>query len=154
MRVSTRVRYGTRALVELAMHGDQSPLQIELLAEKHKLSARYLAKIVQDLRRAGLVRSVRGAHGGYVLHHPADQITVLDIWEALEGPIQPVECLNDPECCEFVQSCVTRDVWCRFQQGAAESLRQVTIASIAADGGCKRASSEWSTSSVEHRASA
>lgn len=139
MRVSTRVRYGTRALVELALHGDQSPLQIELLAERHHLSARYLAKIVQDLRRAGLVRSVRGAHGGYVLNQPASAITVLDVWEALEGPIQAVECLADPECCEFVQSCVTRDVWCDFQQGAADTLRRATIANLADQGGCRKA---------------
>ncbi len=143
MRVSTRVRYGTRALVELAIHGDDSPLQIEVLATKHNLSARYLAKIVQDLRRAGLVRSVRGAHGGYVLHLPPEKITVLDVWEALEGSIQPVECLNDPDCCEFVKSCVTRDVWCQFQRDAAESLRHFTIANIAAAGGCRRSSQGW-----------
>ncbi|MFO7957396.1 MAG: Rrf2 family transcriptional regulator [Candidatus Brocadiia bacterium] len=130
MKLSTRVRYGCRAMVDLALHNEDGPVPLEVLAREQHMPDRYLAKIIQDLRRSGLVSSVRGAGGGYVLKAPLDSISLLDIYEALEGPFCPVECLEDPAGCELVEECVTRDVWNEIQKSMTEVLESVTLADL------------------------
>ncbi len=130
MRLSTRVRYGCRAMVDLALHAGDGPVALEVLARERHLPDRYLAKIIQDLRRSGLVSSVRGAGGGYVLRAPLDSISLLDVYEALEGPFCPVECLDDPDGCEIVEECVTREVWDEVQKSLNAVLKSVTLADL------------------------
>ncbi len=130
IKVSTRVRYATRALAELAAMCADGPTRVETLAERVGVSDRYLAKILQDLRRTGFVRSVRGARGGYVLLKDPSQTSVLELWEALEGPIHPVGCLQDPDSCGKVETCSTRQVWLRVQKGVQEALGASTIAEL------------------------
>lgn len=131
IKVSTRVRYATRALVELSAMCAEGPVRVEILADRVDVSDRYLAKILQDLRRTGFVRSVRGARGGYLLLKDPSTTSVLELWEALEGPIHPVSCLEDPDSCGKVETCSTRKVWVRVQTGVQEALEASTIAELA-----------------------
>jgi len=120
-----------RALVGLAVHHDEGPLALETLAQGASIPEKYLAKIIQDLRRSGMIRSVRGAHGGYLLNGDPADVTLLDVWEALEGPLCPVDCLENPEGCDQLDQCVTRDVWSRVQDAVSGVLRSVTLAELA-----------------------
>jgi Rrf2 family protein len=131
MKLSSRVRYGCSALVHLAVHHDEGPVALEVLAEDASIPQEYLAKIIQDLRRSGLIRSVRGPHGGYMLSGQPADVTILDIWEALEGPLCPVDCLEDPEACDLLDECVTRDVWSRLRDAVSEVLKSVTLEELA-----------------------
>ena len=130
MKFSTRVLYGCRAMVDLARRGREGTLPLRALAEGQHMPERYLSKIIQDLRRSGLIRSVRGAHGGYVLSRPADEITLLDVWEALEGPIRPVDCLDTPDACNMMAECLTRDVWDKLRGAFVEVLASETIGGL------------------------
>jgi len=130
MKLSTRVRYGCRAMVDLAMHDKDGPVSLQLLAQEQRIPERYLAKIVQDLRRNGLIRSVRGAHGGYLLSRPPAQVNLLDIWQALEGPFCPVECLEMPTSCGMAGECVTRDVWDKIRTALTQVLAAEDLATL------------------------
>jgi len=131
MKLSTRVRYGCRAMVELAARGHDGPVALETMAAAQHISERYLAKIIQDLRRSGLIRSVRGPHGGYALNREPAEITMLDIWEALEGSLAPVGCLDDPAECGMVDNCVMRGVWAAFRKAAEGVLGGADLAALA-----------------------
>lgn len=131
MKLSSRVRYACRAAVDLALHREEGPVSLEALANETSMPEKYLGKIIQDLRRSGLVRSVRGAHGGYMLNSCPALLTVLDVWEALEGPLSPVDCLQNPAGCQQFEECVTRDVWADVQQAVRNVLESVTIAELA-----------------------
>ncbi|MBC7217885.1 MAG: Rrf2 family transcriptional regulator [Candidatus Caldatribacterium sp.] len=112
MRVSTRLRYGLRFLVRLAkLFGSSAPLRARDIAEAEHLSPDYLRQIAAILEARGIVRAVRGKEGGYVLTRPPEAITLLEIVQALEGPIHPVECLANPSFCSLVTSCSTRKLW-------------------------------------------
>lgn len=127
MIVSTRVRYGARALVDLALHQGEGAVPLSVMAEEQGIPERYLGKIVQELRRHGLVQSVRGAGGGYRLSRDPAEVTLLDVWQALEGPIDPVECIQNPDGCPRTTECVTREVWARLGERMAGVLRDVTL---------------------------
>lgn len=112
MRVSTRLRYGLRFLVRLAKLFESSvPLRARDIAEVEHLSPDYLRQIAAILEARGIVRAVRGKEGGYVLARPPEAITLLEVVQALEGPIHPVECLANPSFCSLVTSCSTRKLW-------------------------------------------
>jgi len=130
MKLSTRVRYGCRAMVDLALHDEGGPVSLQTLAREQRIPERYLAKIVQDLRRSGLIHSVRGAHGGYALSRVPGRISVLDIWEALEGPFCPVDCLAAPDSCGMVGECVTRDVWDKVRVALTGVLARHNLAAL------------------------
>jgi Rrf2 family iron-sulfur cluster assembly transcriptional regulator len=127
MKVSTRVRYGCRAMLDLALHDQGEPVAIDTLAREQQMPERYLAKIIQDLRRSGLIRSVRGAGGGYVLNAAPEQITLGAVWDALEGPFVPVECLRTNAACSMSEECVTREVWAELEQRVRALLDSVTV---------------------------
>lgn len=131
MKLPTRVRYGCRAMVTLALHQQEGPLALEALAEEQGIPERYLAKIVQDLRRSGLIRSVRGAHGGYRLSKPASGINLLDVYEALEGTFCPVDCLDAPRSCGKTDECVTRGVWEELRAAVVGVMRAKTLDELA-----------------------
>ena len=127
MRLSTRSRYGTRAMLELARLSGSRPVSLETLGENQGIPLRYLAKIVQDLRRAGLVKSVRGAHGGYLLGRAPSKISVADIVGALQGNTALVECVEDPRSCERSPQCVTRRVWSQVTQAMMDVMGSFTL---------------------------
>jgi len=125
MKLSTKSRYGLRAILELAMKYGQGPLQIKVIAQRQEISNKYLEQLMAILKSAGLVRSVRGAKGGYILAKEPSQICVSDVFIALEGPLVTVECLEHPEFCARCADCVTRHVWAEIQnsiQGVMESI--------------------------------
>jgi len=98
MKVSTKGRYGLLAMIDIAAHQAQGSVSLRSVAERNNLSENYLEQLLPALRKAGLVKSIRGAQGGYVLAKPSDSITMGDILRTLEGPLSPVDCLaSDPE---------------------------------------------------------
>jgi Rrf2 family protein len=130
MQVSTRGRYGLRAMVDMSLHTTEGPLALRVIAERQAISESYLEQVFTSLRKAGLVRASRGAQGGYELGHPATQITVGEILRALEGPIIPVHCVgetdNGPRC-ERENNCITRSFWEDLRDKINEYLDSVTL---------------------------
>ena len=127
MRVSTKGRYGLRVALELALRYGGAPIPVREIAEKQGISEKYMEHLISILRNAGLVKSVRGAHGGYTLSRHPSQITLLEIIEPLEGELSPVECVDDPEICRRADVCVSRDVWKRVKEGVEKILRSMTL---------------------------
>lgn len=127
MKLSTRSRYGTRALVELGVRCGDGPVRLEALAERQGIPVRYLAAIVRDLMRAGLIRSVRGAHGGYLLARDPAEVRLVDVVRYLEGSLEPVACLNDPGFCDKREDCVTREVWGKVNDAIVGVLDSITL---------------------------
>lgn len=111
MKISTKIRYGARALIELACRYGEGPIELKEIARKERIPLKYLEQVIIPLRAGGLVKSVRGSKGGYALARPPSEIRLSDVVEAVEGPTCLVECVRDPGSCERSSVCVTRDVW-------------------------------------------
>lgn len=133
MKLSTKGRYGLRAMVDIAQQQEAGPVAIHTIAQRQSLSSRYLEQLLIPLKQAGLVRSLRGAQGGYVLGRSAAKITVGDIIRVLEGPIAPVDCVNEinPDECQRAEHCVTRKVWTRLRDSMSEVLDSYTLEDLA-----------------------
>ena len=124
MKISTKGRYATRAMLDLALHYDKTPVLLKDISARQGISLRYLEQIVSPLLAAKLINSTRGPKGGITLAKPPQKIKLLDIIQVLEGPVVPVECVDNPGVCTRAPSCVTRDVWndlARAMQGVLES---------------------------------
>jgi Rrf2 family transcriptional regulator, cysteine metabolism repressor len=134
MRLSARVEYGVRAMAILAFHHRDGPLPLREIAHREGISFQFLEQIFPDLRRAGLIESVRGARGGYMLALPPAEINVGDIVRAVEGPIAPVNCLaEDPAgevCRHRAEGCLTRHVWEKLRDRINEVLDEVSLADL------------------------
>jgi Rrf2 family protein len=111
MKISTKIRYGARAMLELAYRYGEGPVELREIAKKESISLKYLEQVIIPLRAAGLVKSIRGSKGGYSLAKRPSEICLNDLVEILEGPINLVECLKDPKACQRSPLCVTRDIW-------------------------------------------
>ncbi len=113
IKLSTKGRYGTRLMLNLALHYDvgQEPVILKNVAKEEEISIRYLEQIIIPLKLSKLVKSIRGAGGGYILTHPPSKIQLIEIIEALEGPIALVDCVDDLEYCDRTPSCATYEVW-------------------------------------------
>ena len=109
MKLSTKTRYGTRALVDLALRGEDDPASAREIAEDQELSPKYLGALLAMMRSAGLVRSARGAQGGHMLARPSDQINLRQIYETLEGSDGFVCCTGDPTACARADICTPRE---------------------------------------------
>ncbi|MHC4911549.1 MAG: RrF2 family transcriptional regulator [Planctomycetota bacterium] len=128
MKLSTRTRYGVRAILELALNNDKGPLQLKIIAQRQDISVKYLEQLMAILRTTGYVKSLRGAKGGYVLAKAANQIKLSDVFGALEGPSAiTVECLDDESYCARTSDCVTREVWAEVQEAIMGVLESVTL---------------------------
>jgi len=134
VKLSTRGEYGLRAMFDLAQHYGEGPIPIKSVAERQDISEHYLEQLIAVLRKAGLVKSVRGAQGGYILSRDPEEITVGDIIRVLEGPIAPVDCLNagEGEGCERAETCVTRDIWEKVRDSISDVLDSFTLADMVA----------------------
>jgi Rrf2 family protein len=120
-------------MVDLALnHSKGEPVPLVQIAERQGLSEGYLEQLMTFLRRGGLVRSVRGAQGGYILSREPSKITAGDVIRCLEGPLSPTECVNedDPESCSRADTCVTRVIWERVRVAVAEVLDHTTLESL------------------------
>ena len=137
MKLSTRSRYGLRAMVELALQYDQNePVPLLQIAEKQLISEGYLEQMMTSLRRSGLVRSVRGAHGGYLLSRDPSRITAGEIVRCLEGALGPTDCVSeedDQDICAKSASCVTRVLWEKVREAMASVLDSTTLEDLRRD---------------------
>lgn len=129
MWVSTKAQYGMRALVEVAIGGER-PTSLKQVAERQGLSQQYLEQIFAVLRRAGVVDSVRGAHGGYRVVRPFDQIRALEVIELLEGSLAPVACIDDADGCERIGQCSTEGLWRDVDAAVRRVLGAATLADL------------------------
>jgi len=121
LELSTRVRYGTRALVQLADAHLGQTLSVNDMATAQRLSPKYLERIMAALKHAGLVRAARGITGGYQLTRPPESVRMTDVVAALEGPTCVVTCVKEPETCAMHEMCPTRDLWGTIQ-GALDGI--------------------------------
>lgn len=131
MKLSTRGRYAARAMTELAKHHGQGPLALKEMAERQQIPLKYLEQIAIGLKQSKLIRSVRGPFGGYVLARPPEKIQLLEIIEALEGPLTFVHCVRDPSSCEKVPSCAFNELWKAVSAEASKVLKSVSLADMA-----------------------
>jgi Rrf2 family protein len=131
MKLSTRTRYGMRALMDLTLQKSSQPIQLKDIAERQQISLSYLEHLIIPLISAGLVQSTRGAHGGIQLAKPARLIKLKEIWEALEGPLNPVDCLKDAKICSRSGSCATQDIWSEMKSAMEGVLESKTLEDLA-----------------------
>ena len=128
MKLSTRTRYGTRAILELAENHGQGPLQVKIIAHRQGISVKYLEQLMAILKSAGFVRSIRGSKGGYILAKAANKIKLSDVFKSLEGPSAiTVECLENESYCARTADCVARQVWAQMQEAIMAVLQSITL---------------------------
>lgn len=125
MKISTKGRYGLTIMMELAHRFGEGPTSLKSIAEKHQLSEHYLEQLIAPLRNGGLVKSIRGAYGGYVLSKTPEEITSGDIIRILEGPISPVDFTEEDDPAK-------RDLWVRIRDSIADVLDSSTLSSLIA----------------------
>ena len=141
MKLSTKVRYGTRAMLDLAIHYGNGPVLLKDIAKRQEISLKYLDRILSSLKTTGLVKSLRGAKGGYVLNKPPPKITVSQIVEALEGPLELVECVTNKDYCRRVKFCVMHDIWYELGKAMEVVLKTTTLEDLVIRDRKKRKSS-------------
>jgi Rrf2 family protein len=127
MKLSTRARYGTRALLDLALHSGEGAVLLKDIARRQEVSLPYLEHVITPLRTAGLVKTIRGARGGLLLVKPPSEIKLSEVVQLLEGSIAPVDCVNDPNVCHRAASCVTRDIWIEMTEAMSQVLDSTTL---------------------------
>lgn len=131
MKMSTKGRYGLRLMIELAAEYGRGPVLMGVLAERQQISVKYIPVLVGGLKAAGLVRATRGANGGYELAQDPATLTAYEVISALEGDLNPVDCLGDPSCCPRTELCAARDLWCELGTAIRDTLSRHTLKSLA-----------------------
>ena len=127
MKLSTKTRYATRAMLELADNFGNGPLQTRIIAKHQEISIKYLEQLMAALKSAGLIKSQRGAKGGYVLSKPPEKIKLSEIFDIFEGPVVTVECVSNEKYCDRAGDCVARQVWCEIQKAIKGILESITL---------------------------
>lgn len=129
MKISTKGRYGLRALIDLAQYSEIEPVSINSIACRQGISERYLEQLMTLLKKAGLIKSIRGAGGGYVLAKNMNEISVGDVLRALEGSLEPVECaaFSQEDSCEAAGGCVTKYVWQRINESINRTVNEISL---------------------------
>lgn len=127
MKLSTKMRYGTRAMVCLGLAYPAKAVSVKELAQDQHLSEKYLEQIMAGLKAAGLVKVARGVYGGYTLTPDPSTVTLLNVYKALEGPLSLVDCVDAPGICEMSADCVTREVWSEMERSLKRVLEKTTI---------------------------
>ena len=129
MKLSTKGRYGLRALIDLAQYSGEAPVSITSISARQELSERYLEQLMSMLKKAGLVKSIRGAGGGYVLAKDMAEISVGDVLRALEGSLEPVECagLEPDGGCKAADYCETKYVWQRINDSISRTVDEIRL---------------------------
>lgn len=128
MKLSTRGRYGLKAMYQLALQYGEGPISLNSIAEEQGLSESYLEQLFSTLRKEGLLKSVRGAQGGYMLAKDPKDITVGNILRILEGDMSPVDCvINDDVSCEKEEDCVTKIVWMKLKDSINQVIDSISL---------------------------
>jgi len=136
MKISSKGRYGLRALCELATSAQEEPLSIATIAGAQGLSERYLEQLMAKLKKAGIVESTRGAGGGYRIAKPLEDISVGDILRSLEGPNESASCegLQEEGTCKQAEHCISRVVWQKINDSVNQTIDQMSLAQLIAEG--------------------
>lgn len=132
MKLSTKGRYGVKAMVDLALNYDKEPVSIKSISKRQGISEYYLEQLFSPLRRAKLIISVRGAQGGYYLNKAPKDITVAEVMNVLEGPIEISDCVDGVECSN-VDCCATRLLWQKIKKSIDDVMESVTLQDIIDD---------------------
>ncbi len=127
MKISTKGRYALRLMLDLALYSDGEPVALRDVSERQDISDKYLEQIVTPMSRAGLVRSVRGAGGGYLLTRAPQEYTVGEILRVQEGSLAPVTCAENGSCCCKTGHCVTQEVWEKINQAVSGVVDNMTL---------------------------
>ena len=130
MKFSTRTRYGTRMILDMAQNYGRSAIQLGEIANRQNISLKYLEQIIRPLKKADYIKSFRGAKGGHILSKPPEEITVGEIVAVLEGGDTLIHCDKDPEDCEQVGSCLTRYLWMEAAAAMFQRLSAITFADL------------------------
>jgi Rrf2 family protein len=130
MKLSTRSRYGTRLLLDMAQHYNQGPVQLGDIARRQDISVKYLEQIIIPLKKAHFIDTLRGPKGGYILARPPAEITVAEIVALLENGISLVDCTERAEPCQRADTCVTRLVWKEASQAIFNTLKSISLADL------------------------
>ena len=127
MRLSTKGRYSARAMLDLALHFGEGPVLVKDISERQGISRGYLEQLFIPLRSAGLVRSTRGASGGFTLARPPSEIWLTEIMEVAEGSTAPVPCVDEPGLCTQSNECTTREVWVQMKRACDSVLDSINL---------------------------
>mgnify|MGYP000388144424 CR=1 FL=1 len=130
MKLSTKGRYGLRALIDLALYSENETVSIQSIARRQNISDSYLEQLMRKLRSAGLIVSVRGAQGGYKLARPANEISVGDVLRALEGSLEAVTCGGEDNSCQGADLCVTKFVWERINSSIRDTVDSIKLSQL------------------------
>lgn len=130
MKLSTRSRYGTRMMLDLAQHYKKGPVQIGDIAKRQDISVKYLEQLVIPLKKAKYIKSVRGPKGGHMLAKPPNKVTVGEIVKLLEGGINLTKCIENPDVCDRLDICLTRGIWEVATQAMYRELNSLTLADV------------------------
>ena len=141
MRISTKGRYATRAMLDLALHYGDGFTSVKDVARRQEMSEKYLENLLVLLKVGGLVRSVRGVHGGFVLARPASEIKLSEIIQVMEGSMAPVECVDAPEAYPRAARCAVHDLWEDIARAMSQILESTTLEELAERQSVKEAAS-------------
>jgi Rrf2 family protein len=133
-KLSTKGRYGARLMLELALNYGKGPVALKDVAQRQEISEKYLEHLIGPLKKARLIRSNRGAHGGYTLLRPPSRINLKEVIIAVEGPICIVECTQKPSVCKRAQDCLSREAWNELSLKIGETLAALTLESLISKG--------------------
>ena len=131
MKLSTKGRYGTRLMLDLAIHYGQGRILLKDIAHRQDISNKYLGQLIMPLKNSGLVQSIRGSHGGYILSREPASINLKQVIEAVEGSLSLVECVDKPDICSKSDSCVNREVWAKLTDDMIRTLEYITLKDLA-----------------------
>lgn len=130
MRINTKVRYAIRMMADIAKHGQGGPVRLKDVARRQQLSRVYLSQLSAPLRNASLLRSIWGNNGGFALARPASHITLLDIMEAVEGPVAVLDCVLDPGSCDRADYCECLGIWREVNEAIVKTLEHYSLADL------------------------
>ncbi|MCC3867188.1 MULTISPECIES: RrF2 family transcriptional regulator [Terrisporobacter] len=133
MKLSTKGKYGLKAIFELSLHVNEGPMPLNMIASKQKIPEQYLEQIFSTLKKSKLITSVRGAQGGYLLNKAPDEVTVGDVLAILEGPVALSQCIIDEGVCENSNDCSTKLVWEKLKKGIEDVLNSITLQDMVDD---------------------
>ena len=132
MKLSTKGRYGVKAMVDLAINYGEQPVSIKNISQRQNISEYYLEQLFSSLKKAKLIKSIRGAQGGYILNRAPEEITIQDVINVLEGPIEVSNCLDDGAC-NNIDCCATRLLWQKIQDSIDSVTSSITLKNIVDD---------------------
>jgi len=128
MKLSTRSRYGTRLVLDLAKRFNEGPVSIGEIAGRQGISVKYLEQLIIPLKQGNFIKSVRGPKGGHMLSRPPEEITVGEVVKALEGGMSLADCVENPEECNRSEKCATRNIWRAASKAMYDKLDSMTLA--------------------------